>query len=101
MLFYKKKQEEGKKEKVVPNLKDYHHTHYNPQNVTKVKDLQLSDKHVEWLIDIYKQKTVDFQWKDGEGEDKEKPQKAYKFIEYYNEQIKIVCEQEQKFKPEN
>ena len=37
MLFYKKKQEVQEKwEQIIPNLKDYHHTNYNPQRVASV-----------------------------------------------------------------
>ena len=98
MLFYKKKQEvQENSDQAIPSLKDYHHTNYNPQRVTTVKDLPFSEKHIEWLIDIYKLKTADFQWKDGETEE-QKQQKAYKFIDYYYEQLKLVCEQEEKFK---
>ena len=83
MLFYKKKQEvQENSDQAIPSLKDYHHTNYNPQRVTTVKDLPFSDKHLEWLIDIYKLKTADFQWKDSETTD-QRTEKENKFIDYY------------------
>lgn len=58
MLFYKKKQEVQEKwEQIIPNLKDYHHTNYNPQRVATVKDLPFSREHLDRLLDMYNQTT--------------------------------------------